>query len=99
MTTTNPGDALSRRQKFLYILLLGALTALGPFTVDLYLPAFPALEASLGVDLVARKEGRVQLTPAGEEALPHLMSIAAGVNAIHAIRTRQSESMSARAPR
>ena len=57
------------------------------------------LEVSLGVDLVARKEGRVQLTPAGEEALPHLMSIAAGVNAIHAIRTRQSESMTARVPR
>ena len=60
MTTTNPGDALSRRQKFLYILLLGALTALGPFTVDLYLPAFPALEASLGVS-----EAAVQLTLTG----------------------------------
>lgn len=60
MTTTNPGDALSRRQKFLYILLLGALTALGPFTVDLYLPAFPALEASLNVS-----EAAVQLTLTG----------------------------------
>jgi DHA1 family bicyclomycin/chloramphenicol resistance-like MFS transporter len=29
--------------------VLGALTALGPFTVDLYLPAFPALEHELGV--------------------------------------------------
>lgn len=57
------------------------------------------LEVSLGVDLVARKEGRVQLTPAGEEALPHLMSIAAGVNAIHAIRTRESESVTAPVPR
>ena len=38
-----PGDSLSRREKLVYILLLGALTALGPFTVDLYLPAFPAL--------------------------------------------------------
>ncbi|MDQ4046212.1 MAG: Bcr/CflA family drug resistance efflux transporter, partial [Actinomycetota bacterium] len=57
MTTLNPGDALSRRQKFLYILLLGALTALGPFTVDLYLPAFPALETSLNVS-----EAAVQLT-------------------------------------
>jgi DHA1 family bicyclomycin/chloramphenicol resistance-like MFS transporter len=28
--------------------LLGALTALGPLGVDLYLPAFPAMEASLG---------------------------------------------------
>ncbi|GAA1761437.1 multidrug effflux MFS transporter [Pseudarthrobacter sulfonivorans] len=57
---SNPGDALSRRRKLLYILLLGALTALGPFTIDLYLPAFPALEASLGVS-----EAQVQLTLAG----------------------------------
>jgi DHA1 family bicyclomycin/chloramphenicol resistance-like MFS transporter len=56
----NPGDLLSRRRKLLYILLLGALTALGPFTIDLYLPAFPALETSLGVT-----EAQVQLTLAG----------------------------------
>jgi DHA1 family bicyclomycin/chloramphenicol resistance-like MFS transporter len=56
----NPGDFLSRRRKILYILLLGALTALGPFTVDLYLPAFPDLEASLGVS-----EAAVQLTLTG----------------------------------
>lgn len=56
----NPGDLLTRRRKLLYILLLGALTALGPFTIDLYLPAFPALEASLGVT-----EAQVQLTLAG----------------------------------
>ncbi|MBT2530673.1 multidrug effflux MFS transporter [Arthrobacter sp. ISL-48] len=56
----NPGDLLSRRRKLLYILLLGALTALGPFTIDLYLPAFPALETSLGVS-----EAQVQLTLAG----------------------------------
>ncbi|HJW01035.1 MAG TPA: multidrug effflux MFS transporter [Arthrobacter sp.] len=58
--TANPGDLLTRRRKLLYILLLGALTALGPFTIDLYLPAFPALEASLGVN-----EAQVQLTLAG----------------------------------
>ncbi|MDJ0319754.1 multidrug effflux MFS transporter [Pseudarthrobacter sp. PS3-L1] len=57
---TNPGDALSRRRKILYILMLGALTALGPFTIDLYLPAFPALEESLGVT-----EAAVQLTLTG----------------------------------
>ncbi|MGG5175559.1 multidrug effflux MFS transporter [Pseudarthrobacter sp. J1763] len=58
--TTQPGDALSRRQKLLYILLLGALTALGPFTIDLYLPAFPALESDLGVTAA-----QVQLTLTG----------------------------------
>jgi MFS transporter, DHA1 family, multidrug resistance protein len=44
-TVVHPGDSLSPRQRLVYILVLGALTALGPFTVDLYLPAFPALEA------------------------------------------------------
>ncbi|SDT10388.1 MFS transporter, DHA1 family, bicyclomycin/chloramphenicol resistance protein [Pseudarthrobacter equi] len=59
-TASNPGDLLSHRRRLLYIFLLGALTALGPFTIDLYLPAFPALEASLGVT-----EAQVQLTLAG----------------------------------
>ena len=30
----HPGDLLSRRQRLVYVLVLGALTALGPFTVD-----------------------------------------------------------------
>ena len=64
-TPTNPGDSLSRRRKLLYILMLGALTALGPFTVDLYLPAFPALEESLGVS-----EAAVQLTLTGTTVTP-----------------------------
>ena len=59
-TPINPGDSLTRRRKLLYILMLGALTALGPFTVDLYLPAFPALEESLAVS-----EAAVQLTLTG----------------------------------
>ena len=48
-TVVHPGDSLSGRQRLVYILVLGALTALGPFTVDLYLPAFPALEHELDV--------------------------------------------------
>lgn len=59
-TTAHPGDALSRKQKLVYVLALGALTALGPFTIDLYLPAFPALEQDLGVSATA-----VQLTLTG----------------------------------
>lgn len=57
---THPGDALSRRQRLVYILVLGSLTALGPFTIDLYLPAFPALEHELGVSAAA-----IQLTLTG----------------------------------
>jgi DHA1 family bicyclomycin/chloramphenicol resistance-like MFS transporter len=48
-TVVHPGDSLSGRQRLVYVLVLGALTALGPFTVDLYLPAFPALEQDLDV--------------------------------------------------
>lgn len=38
------GELTAKRRR-IYIVLLGALTGLGPFTVDLYLPAFPVLEA------------------------------------------------------
>ena len=56
-TVVHPGDSLTPRQKLVYVLVLGALTALGPFTIDLYLPAFPVLEADLGVTSAA-----IQLT-------------------------------------
>ncbi|MGR2753370.1 multidrug effflux MFS transporter [Agromyces arachidis] len=56
----HPGDLLSRRQRLVYVLVLGSLTALGPFTIDLYLPAFPALEAELGVSASA-----IQITLTG----------------------------------
>ncbi|MGA7203632.1 MAG: multidrug effflux MFS transporter [Specibacter sp.] len=53
----HPGDSLSRRQKLIYVLVLGLLTALGPFTIDLYLPAFPIIGKELNVSATA-----VQLT-------------------------------------
>lgn len=56
-TLTHPGDALSKQQKLVYIVVLGLLTALAPFTVDLYLPAFPVLEKELNVSPAA-----IQLT-------------------------------------
>ncbi|MGO3885081.1 MAG: multidrug effflux MFS transporter [Mycetocola sp.] len=59
-TPSHPGDALSRGQRVIYILVLGTLTALGPFTIDLYLPAFPILEADLDVTAAM-----VQLTLTG----------------------------------
>lgn len=48
-TVVHPGDSLTRRQRVVYIVALGALVALGPFTIDLYLPAFPAIERDLDV--------------------------------------------------
>jgi DHA1 family bicyclomycin/chloramphenicol resistance-like MFS transporter len=56
-TVVHPGDSLSRRQRVVYVLVLGALTALGPFTVDLYLPSFPAIERDLDTSVAA-----IQLT-------------------------------------
>ena len=56
-TVVHPGDSLSGRQRAVYVLILGALTALGPFTIDLYLPAFPQIEGDLDVTTAA-----VQLT-------------------------------------
>jgi DHA1 family bicyclomycin/chloramphenicol resistance-like MFS transporter len=56
----HPGDAISAARRVLYIVLLGALTALGPFTVDLYLPAFPVLEQDFQTTAAA-----VQLTLTG----------------------------------
>jgi len=56
-TTVYPGDSLTPRQRLVYVIVLGALTALGPFTIDLYLPAFPAVEAAFN-----STEAAVQLT-------------------------------------
>ncbi|MFN4000721.1 multidrug effflux MFS transporter [Microcella sp.] len=56
-TVVHPGDSLTRGQRAVYVIVLGALTALGPFTIDLYLPAFPQVEADLAVSAAA-----IQLT-------------------------------------
>jgi DHA1 family bicyclomycin/chloramphenicol resistance-like MFS transporter len=53
-TVLHPGDSLSGRQRLVYVLVLGALTALGPFTIDLYLPSLPDVqrEFAVGTSLV-----------------------------------------------
>lgn len=56
----HPGDSIPNRRRILYIVLLGALTALGPFTIDLYLPAFPVLEEDFQTTAAA-----IQLTLTG----------------------------------
>jgi len=56
----HPGDAISHARRVLYIIVLGALTALGPFTIDLYLPAFPQLEEDF-----ATSAAMIQLTLTG----------------------------------
>jgi DHA1 family bicyclomycin/chloramphenicol resistance-like MFS transporter len=43
----NAGAGMTRKQIAMYIVMLGALVALGPFTIDLYLPAFPSVARDL----------------------------------------------------
>ncbi|UEG53223.1 Bcr/CflA family multidrug efflux MFS transporter [Mucilaginibacter daejeonensis] len=38
---------MTRQRHFFLILILGSLTALGPFSIDMYLPSFPAIAADL----------------------------------------------------
>lgn len=51
------GDRFSPRRRLAFIITLGLLTGLGPFTIDLYLPAFPALKADLLIS-----DAQVQIT-------------------------------------
>lgn len=61
MPGTVPRPApLPRRTKVFYVVVLGMLTALGPFTIDLYLPAIPALRSDLAIT-----EAAAQLTLTG----------------------------------
>lgn len=52
-----PGEELSRGRRLATIVVLGMLTALGPFTIDLYLPAFPQLATDLAIS-----DAQLQLT-------------------------------------
>lgn len=56
-TLAHPGDALSRSQRLVYVVALGMLVALGPFTIDLYLPSFPNVAHDFGAS-----DAAVQLT-------------------------------------
>lgn len=38
---------MTKKRYFIYILVLGSLTAIGPFSIDMYLPGFPAIAESL----------------------------------------------------
>lgn len=40
---------MTKNRYYTLILVLGALTALGPFSIDMYLPGFPAIAKSFGI--------------------------------------------------
>ncbi|MEV6443560.1 multidrug effflux MFS transporter [Amycolatopsis sp. NPDC051716] len=47
MTTTAERTATSRRAQLKFVLVLGGLTAFGPLSIDMYLPALPRMAADL----------------------------------------------------
>ncbi|MGA4506350.1 multidrug effflux MFS transporter [Propionibacteriaceae bacterium G1746] len=51
------GDRFSHRRRVAIIVTLGLLTALGPFTIDMYLPAFPSVKLDLSIT-----DAQVQVT-------------------------------------
>ncbi|GAB3945496.1 multidrug effflux MFS transporter [Micromonospora vulcania] len=55
-----PGDLMTGRQRAQLVLVLGALIAVGPLTIDMYLPALPAITTGLQTT-----ETAVQLTLTG----------------------------------
>ncbi|WP_328822484.1 multidrug effflux MFS transporter [Micromonospora rubida] len=59
-TPRTPGDLMSRRQRLRLVLVLGSLIAVGPLTIDMYLPALPALVADFDTTSAA-----VQMTLTG----------------------------------
>ena len=54
------GELMSPRQRLRLVLVLGSLIAIGPLTIDMYLPALPAIAADLHTTSAA-----VQLTLTG----------------------------------
>src|SRR3954468_7509621 len=46
---------MEKKQRTLLILILGLLSAIGPFSIDMYLPGFPAIAKNLNttVDMVS----------------------------------------------
>src|SRR3982751_3903865 len=56
----SPGELMSARARLRLVLVLGFLIALGPLTIDMYLPALPTITADLATSAAA-----VQLTLTG----------------------------------
>ena len=59
-TARTPGEVMSPRQRLSLVLVLGFLIALGPLTIDMYLPSLPTISTDLGATAAA-----VQLTLTG----------------------------------
>jgi DHA1 family bicyclomycin/chloramphenicol resistance-like MFS transporter len=59
-TSVSPGELMSTRERLRLVLVLGSLIALGPLTIDMYLPSLPTITVDLHATAAA-----VQLTLTG----------------------------------
>ena len=55
-----PGERMTTRQRVKLVLVLGALIAIGPLTIDMYLPSLPSI-----TDDLSATAAQVQLTLTG----------------------------------
>src|SRR5689334_10475285 len=55
-----PGESMTSRERLRLVLVLGFLIAIGPLTIDMYLPALPTITGDLNTT-----EAAVQLTLTG----------------------------------
>jgi DHA1 family bicyclomycin/chloramphenicol resistance-like MFS transporter len=60
VTDYSPGELLPARRRLVLVLMLGLLSALGPLTIDMYLPSLPTITGELHTSAAA-----VQLTLTG----------------------------------
>ena len=51
MTDNQLTNKVKIKNRTLIILILGLLSAVGPFSIDMYLPGFPAMAKDLGVSV------------------------------------------------
>ena len=67
-TVPVPGSAPETRRGARLVLILGALSTFAPLSIDMYLPALPALARDLGA--IEAWNGRARLSHAGVGHLP-----------------------------
>ena len=64
---------------FRMALILGLLSAIGPFAIDMYLPALPDIGRALGADVEVRTQGSLTLGVLGRlDDLPRVLRRALG---------------------
>jgi len=56
MTAQSSAAPLAHRRSWGFAAMLASLSMLGPFAVDMYLPAFPAMGAEFGVPALALQQ-------------------------------------------